>query len=104
MVALGNRLYHGQAGAICTTCHGDNAKGSPLGPNLTTGKWLWSSGSLQGIAKTITDGVPQPKQFRSPMPPQGGATLTHNQVLALAAYIWSLSHREAPKKTAGTKP
>lgn len=93
MVALGNRIYHGQAGgASCTGCHGDNAKGTPLGPDLTGKKWLWSDGSYAGIAKTITDGVPQPKQYRSPMPPMGGAQLTPAQVNALAAYIWSISH------------
>lgn len=104
MVALGNRLYHGPTGAICTSCHGDNAKGSPLGPDLTGKKWLWSNGSYQGIAKTITNGVTQPKQYRGPMPPKGGASLTHDQVLALAAYIWSLSHQTPAAKTAGTKP
>ena len=46
-----------------------------------------------GIAKTITDGVMQPKQFRSPMPPKGGAELSADQVSAVAAYIWGLSHR-----------
>jgi glucose/arabinose dehydrogenase/mono/diheme cytochrome c family protein len=93
MVALGNRIYHGQVGgASCTGCHGDNAKGTPLGPDLTDTKWLWSDGSYAGIAKTITDGVPQPKQYRSPMPPMGGTQLTPAQVNALAAYIWSISH------------
>jgi hypothetical protein len=36
--------------------------------------------------------VLQPKQYRSPMPPMGGAQLTADQVKAAAAYIWSLSH------------
>jgi len=93
MVALGDRVYHGQeGGASCTGCHGDNAKGTPLGPDLTDKTWLWSNGSYPGIAKTITDGVPQPKNYRSPMPPMGGTQLTHAQVNALAAYIWSISH------------
>jgi hypothetical protein len=43
-----------------------------------------------GIAKTITTGVPQPKDYRSPMPPMGGAQLTPDQVSAVAAYVWSL--------------
>jgi mono/diheme cytochrome c family protein len=41
----------------------------------------------------ITDGVPQPKKYRSPMPPKGGSQLTADQVSALAAYVWGLSHR-----------
>ena len=94
MVMLGDRIYHGQVGgAACTGCHGSAAAGTPLGPDLTDTKWLWSDGSYAGIAKTITDGVPQPKQYRSPMPPMGGAVLTPDQVSAVAAYIWGLSHR-----------
>jgi glucose/arabinose dehydrogenase/mono/diheme cytochrome c family protein len=93
MVVLGDRIYHGQVGgATCTGCHGANAAGTPLGPDLTDTKWLWSDGSFAGIAKTITSGVPQPKEYRSPMPPMGGAQLTPDQVSAVAAYIWGLSH------------
>jgi glucose/arabinose dehydrogenase/mono/diheme cytochrome c family protein len=93
MVALGDRIYHGQVGgATCTGCHGASGRGSPLGPDLTDKKWLWSDGSYAGIAKTITDGVMQPKQYRSPMPPLGGAQLTADQISALAAYVWGLSH------------
>jgi len=96
MVALGDRIYHGQVGgATCTGCHGTNAKGTPLGPDLTDTQWLWSDGSYPAIAKTITTGVPQPKQYRSPMPPMGGAPLSSEQVSAVAAYIWGLSHRTA---------
>jgi mono/diheme cytochrome c family protein len=96
MVALGERIFRGQVGAAtCTGCHGADAKGTPLGPNLTDTQWLWSDGSYPAIAKTITTGVPQPKQYRSPMPPMGGAQLTPDQVSALAAYIWALSHRPA---------
>ena len=68
-------------------------RGTPLGPDLTDSQWLWSDGSYAAIAKTITSGVPQPKQYRSPMPPMGGAQLTSDQVSAVAAYIWGLSHR-----------
>ncbi|HKW57648.1 MAG TPA: c-type cytochrome [Candidatus Acidoferrum sp.] len=94
MVALGERIYRGQVGgAPCTGCHGMNGEGSPLGPALNGKKWLWSDGSLPGITKTINDGVSQPKEYRSPMPAKGGAQLTDEQVKALAAYVWSLSHR-----------
>jgi len=98
MVALGARIYSGHVGrAACTGCHGDSGQGTPLGPALTGKKLLWSDGSYAGIRKTITDGVPQPKVYRSPMPPMGGAQLTPDQVSALAAYVWSISHSHAPK-------
>jgi mono/diheme cytochrome c family protein len=94
MVALGDRIYHGKVGgAACAGCHGANGTGSPLGPSLAGGKWLWSDGSLAGILKVIADGVPQPKQYRSPMPPMGGTNLTTPQAAAVAAYVWSIGHR-----------
>jgi glucose/arabinose dehydrogenase/mono/diheme cytochrome c family protein len=93
MVTLGDQIYHGQVGgAACAGCHGASATGSPLGPDLTGKKWLWSDGSFAGILKSITEGVPKPKKYRSPMPPLGGAQLTADQVKALTAYVWSLSH------------
>jgi glucose/arabinose dehydrogenase/mono/diheme cytochrome c family protein len=103
MVALGDRIYHGQVGgATCTGCHGANAKGTPLGPDLTSSHWLWGDGSYPAIAKTITTGVPQPKQYRSPMPPMGGAQLSADQVSAVAAYIWGLSHQLPNSSTKGS--
>jgi glucose/arabinose dehydrogenase/mono/diheme cytochrome c family protein len=103
MVALGERIFHGQvAGATCTGCHGAAATGTPLGPDLTQTHWLWGDGSYGDIAKTIAAGVPQPKQYRSAMPPMGGAQLTADQVSAVAAYIWGLSHR--PRATSTASP
>ncbi len=94
MVVLGERIYRGQVGgAACTGCHGEAGEGSPLGPPLTVKKWLWSDGSYAGIKKTITEGVPEPKQYREAMPAMGGAQLTPQQVSAVAAYVWGLSHR-----------
>jgi len=99
MVLLGERVYRGQVGgAACTGCHGDSGQGTPLGPSLQGKKWLWSDGSYAGITKTITEGVPQPKQYRSPMPPMGGAQLTPDDVSAVAAYVWSLSHQTSSKQ------
>jgi glucose/arabinose dehydrogenase/mono/diheme cytochrome c family protein len=97
MVALGNRIYHGQvAGGTCTGCHGDSGQGTPLGPALNGKKWLWSDGSYAGIKKTIIEGVSQPKEYRSPMPPMGGSQLTPEQATAVSAYVWSLGHQASP--------
>ena len=94
LVALGDSIFHGQVGgAACTACHGQDAKGTPVGPNLTDNEWLHADGTLEGIAKVITTGVPQPKKAPAPMPPKGGATLTDEQVKAAAAYVYSLSHK-----------
>jgi glucose/arabinose dehydrogenase/mono/diheme cytochrome c family protein len=95
-VALGARVFHGEAGGgTCAGCHGSNARGTPLAPDLTNGKWLWGDGSLASIARTINDGVPDPKDYRSPMPPKGGAQLSTTDVSAVAAYVWALNHQAA---------
>jgi mono/diheme cytochrome c family protein len=81
------------ASAPCVGCHGTDAKGSPQGPDLTNGKWIWGDGSLASIARIIKDGIPHPKQYGAPMPPMGGAELTPDQISAVADYIWALNHR-----------
>jgi mono/diheme cytochrome c family protein len=100
MVMLGERVYRGEVGgAACTGCHGDSGQGTPVGPPLAAKKsWLWSDGSYNGIKKTIADGVMEPKQYRSPMPPMGGAQLTPEQLSAVAAYVWSIGHRASPER------
>ena len=93
-VALGARVFHGQeGGGTCEGCHGSNAKGTPLAPDLTSGKWVWGDGSLAAITHTISDGVANPKNYTSPMPPMGGAQLSHSDVDAVAAYVWALGHK-----------
>ena len=92
-VALGERIFHGAQGGTCAGCHGANAKGTPLGPNLTDGKWLWGDGSIASISKIITNGVSNPKDYRSGMPPMGGAQLLPTDVLALADYVWALNQK-----------
>ncbi len=91
-VERGARLYRGEeGGAGCVGCHGAKGGGSPLGPDLTDGTWLWSDGSLAGIRRTIEQGVAAPRQYRSPMPALGGGTLDDAQLSALAAFVWGLS-------------
>ena len=77
-----------------------DAEGTPLGPDLTSGKWLWGDGSLPSITQMITNGVPNPKEYRAAMPPMGGAQLSPSEVSAVAAYVWALAdqsgHSPAP--------
>ena len=92
LVALGDSIFHGQAGGgTCYACHGQDGKGSGVGPDLTDGEWLNTDGSLEGIVKTIRTGVPTPKKAPAPMPPMGGAALTPDQIRAVASYVHSLS-------------
>jgi mono/diheme cytochrome c family protein len=93
MVALGDSIFHGQvANGTCSACHGSDAKGTPLAPDLTDSKWLWSDGSYKAIVRTVTEGVPAPREHRGVMPPMGGAQLTPAQVGAVGAYVFALSH------------
>jgi cbb3-type cytochrome c oxidase subunit III len=95
MVALGDSVFHGQvANGTCTACHGSDAKGTPLAPDLTDGTWLWSDGSYKAIVSTIKAGVPSPKEHRGVMPPMGGVPLTPAQVSAVGAYVFALSHQQ----------
>jgi hypothetical protein len=91
LIAMGDEIFHGKVGgATCYVCHGQDAKGSGVGPNLTDSEWLNNDGTLTGIMGTIQTGVPKPKVAPAPMPPMGGASLTPDQVKAVATYVHSL--------------
>jgi glucose/arabinose dehydrogenase/mono/diheme cytochrome c family protein len=95
-VALGRQVFHGEvAGATCSGCHGADGIGTPVGPDLTTGKWLWGDGSLASLHDTIEKGVPEPKEHGGAMPPMGGVTLSKAELDAVSAYVWALGHPKA---------
>lgn len=92
-LALGDSLFHGLIGATsCQACHGPEAKGGTVAPDLTDKEWLHSDGSFGAIYHQIETGVSQPKQYLGVMPPYGGAPLTPEKHRAVAAYVYSLSH------------
>lgn len=95
-IALGDSIFQGQAaGGICWTCHGNDAAGRlTVAPSLTDSTWLHSDGSYGGIIATISAGVAKPKESSAPMPPLGGSLLTQEQLSAVAAYVYSMSHPE----------
>jgi glucose/arabinose dehydrogenase/mono/diheme cytochrome c family protein len=93
-LALGGRVFRGEVGgATCGGCHGSDGKGTPVGSDLTSGKWLWGDGSLKAITNTITSGVPKPKDHLGAMPPMGGVDLSRTEIAAVAAYVWAIGHR-----------
>ena len=91
-IAQGDSIFHSKGN--CYACHGANAQGA-VGPNLTDAEWIHSDGSYDAIVKQIVAGVTK-EQSKSgiPMPPKGGATITDDQVKAVAAYVYSLSHKK----------
>ncbi len=97
-IARGARIFHGEAdGGTCAGCHGADAKGTSVGPDLTSGKWIWGDGSFASIEQIVSMGVPHPKSYPGIMPPKGGAPLSASDIDAVAAYVWAIGHREAPK-------
>jgi mono/diheme cytochrome c family protein len=91
-ITQGDSIFHGKGN--CYACHGANAEGT-VGPNLTDAEWLHSDGSYDAIVKQVTTGVPK-EQSKSGivMPPRGGSTITDDEVKAVAAYVYSLSHKK----------
>jgi cbb3-type cytochrome c oxidase subunit III len=90
----GEAVFRGKGN--CATCHGRDARGTPLGPDLTDGVWLHGSGTLAEITGIVRDGVVKPKQFPAPMPAMGGARLRPAEIEAVARYVLNLNPVAAP--------
>ncbi|HUF35357.1 MAG TPA: c-type cytochrome [Gemmatimonadales bacterium] len=90
-VAKGDTIFHKTG--LCYACHGNNAEGT-VGPNLTDGEWIHGDGSLESIIATVAAGVPKEKAKNGiPMPPKGGSSISEEDVKAVSAYVYSLSHK-----------
>jgi mono/diheme cytochrome c family protein len=89
MAVEGQQLFSGQGG--CFACHGGDATGTALGPNLRDQEWLNTDGSFEQIIQVIQAGVAQPVRYPGTMPPLGGARLNEDQVRQLGAYVYAIS-------------
>lgn len=95
-VALGDSLFN--AGG-CGRCHGQKGVGAQNGPALDGMHWLQlKSGTYDEIHQLIVTGVPataiKDPAHKNPMPARGGRmNLTDPQIDAVAAYVWTLSHK-----------
>jgi mono/diheme cytochrome c family protein len=92
MIEEGGTIFRGAG--LCHACHGQQGKGIPnLGADLSDDDWIHSDGSLDGIITTIKNGVSGDKStVGTTMPPKGGSAISDEQIKAVAAYVWSLSH------------
>lgn len=90
LVVEGRHVF-GHVGG-CYACHGPDGRGSGVAPGLTGSAWLDIDGSYPAIAGIVQDGVGRPRRFPVAMPAMGGARLDGEQVCAVAAYVFSLSH------------
>ncbi|WP_420554172.1 cytochrome-c oxidase, cbb3-type subunit III [Neptuniibacter marinus] len=77
----------GQFQALCTACHGADAKGLPIlgAPNLTDNTWLYG-GSFEEIAHTIRNG-------RAGVMPAHKDLLSEDKINLITAYVYSLSNK-----------
>ncbi|HYC33523.1 MAG TPA: c-type cytochrome [Gemmatimonadales bacterium] len=90
-IAQGDSIFHKTG--LCYACHGSNAQGA-VGPNLTDAEWIHGDGSYDFIVATVTSGIPAEKAKSGvPMPPKGGSSISDEDVKAVAAYVYSLSHK-----------
>lgn len=93
MIQEGDSIFnHGS----CQRCHGMNGTHGRTAPDLTDSTWLHIDGSYNSIVHIISTGVPA-AEFKSatsrfPMRPMGGMQLTDDQLHAVAAYVYTLSH------------
>ena len=91
-LATGDTIFHSKGN--CYACHGANAEGA-VGPNLTDAEWIHSDGSYDAIVKQVTTGVTKEESKSGiPMPAKGGSAITDDEVKAVAAYVYSLSHKK----------
>jgi mono/diheme cytochrome c family protein len=91
LVAKGDALFHGSGN--CYACHGGKGEGL-VGPNLTDAEWIHSKGGYDEIVAQIEHGVTKEESKTGiVMPPKGGATLSDDDVKAIAAYVHNLSHK-----------
>jgi mono/diheme cytochrome c family protein len=91
LIAQGDKIFHGPGN--CYACHGSNGEGL-VGPNLTDAEWIHSKGTLEEIAAQVMHGVTKEESKSGiPMPAKGGGTISDDDVKAVAAYVYSLSHK-----------
>ena len=85
-VALGDRIFHGEAAnGKCYECHGWDGKGTGNGNDLTVGSLIWGD-SLMMIKRTLRHNIA--------IAPGRDGDLTEADVDAVAAYVWGLVHQD----------
>lgn len=92
-LALGREAF--QTG-MCFKCHRPDGTGSKRAPDLTDGEWSHCDGTIEGILGVIRHGVSKAEMVDSSRPfamnPATNFIKDDDELLALAQYVWSLSH------------
>ena len=95
-IAMGDSIFNNGS---CQNCHGKGGIGAANAPALTGKTWLQlTTGSYDEIVGIITTGVPiekiKDKTHTRAMGARGGRmALTDPQIQAVAAYVYTLTHK-----------
>ena len=93
VIAEGKKIYGGRG--LCYLCHGA-VPGGGIGPSLSDSTWIRSEGRYEEIATQIFNGTTREESKTGvAMPPRGGSHISDDEVRAVAAYIWAVSHPES---------
>ncbi len=102
-IAWGNALFHGSAG--CAGCHGEGGRGGDRGPNITGALWLHGPGTYESLIEWVKHGVPASRTYTGEaMPARGGMPMNDEDVKAVAAYVWAISHPPQPPPPPRRRP
>lgn len=85
LLARGEKIFK----THCATCHGQEAQGTKIAPNLTDDYWLYGKGRLEDIIRTITNGTKKGM-------PIWGPTLGKKKIELVARYVLSLQGSNPP--------
>lgn len=99
-IAWGRQLFHGSAN--CAGCHGYEGRGTDDGPALSGALWLHGPGTYEWLVEQIKRGIPAHRTWTGkPMPMRGWSNMPDEDVRAVAAYVWAITH---PPRPLPTKP
>lgn len=94
MIATGDSIFNNRS---CKNCHLVGGVGGPRGPNLADTQWMHIDGSYDATVKLVTTGFTKAEQveksYQFSMNPRGGVNLSDADIRAVAAYVYSLSHK-----------
>jgi mono/diheme cytochrome c family protein len=91
LINQGEKIFSGKG--LCSNCHGADATGTQLAPDLTDEEWvnIETPVTRDKVISLVKSGVAQPVEHNAPMPPMGGASLNDEELEAVSAYVVSLS-------------
>jgi cbb3-type cytochrome c oxidase subunit III len=102
LIERGDTVFHGEG--LCVACHGEAVAGV-LGPKLADTEWWHASGSYSSIMRQVLVGIPEEKSLSgTEMPARGGTDINESDIIAVSAYVWTLSHPKADSLPPGVTP